>query len=133
MDIQHCIQPITNIPHSVLTRDVSAHSTLWHSDTDDQRGQLIIVVISISDHIILNTNTPTRVPNTTLQQIYSPDITTEFNTLYNWTSWITQHALAYHLPIITTINKRHDYKLQQHQRTFTNYKKADRTHFTEDT
>ena len=38
-----------------------------------------------------------------------------------------------HIPIITTINIRHDYRLQQNQRTFTNYKKADRTQFTEDT
>ena len=29
-DIQHCIQYITNIPHSVLTGDVNTHSTLWH-------------------------------------------------------------------------------------------------------
>ena len=29
-DIQDCIQYITNIPHSVLTEDVNAHSTLWH-------------------------------------------------------------------------------------------------------
>ena len=36
-DIQHCIQYITNIPHSVLTGDVNAHSTLLHSYTDDQR------------------------------------------------------------------------------------------------
>ena len=41
----------------------------------------------------LNTNTPTRVPNTTLQQTSSPDITTVSNTLYNRTSWTTQHAL----------------------------------------
>ena len=34
-DIQHCIQYITNIPHSVLTGDVNAHFTLWHSYTDD--------------------------------------------------------------------------------------------------
>ena len=39
----------------------------------------------------------------------------------------------YHLPIITTINIRHDYRLQQNRRTFTNYKKADWTQFTEDT
>ena len=56
------------------------------------------------------------------------------NTLYNRTSWTTQHALSSdHLPIITTINIRHDYKLQQNRRTFTNYKKADWTQFTEDT
>ena len=56
------------------------------------------------------------------------------NTLYNRTSWTTQHALSSdHLPIITTINIRHDYRLQQNRRTFTNYKKADWTPFTEDT
>ena len=59
---------------------------LWHSYTDDHRGQLIADVISNSDHITLNTNTPTRVPNTTLQQTSSPDITTVSNTLYNRTS-----------------------------------------------
>ena len=89
-----CIQYITNIPDSVLTGDVNAHSTLWHSYTDDHRGQLIADVISNSDHITLNTNTPTRVPNTTLQQTSSPDITTVSNTLYNRTSWTTQHALS---------------------------------------
>ena len=72
--------------------------------------------------------------NTTLQQTSSPDITTVSNTLYNRTLWTTQHALSSdHLPIITTINIRHDYRLQQNRRTFTNYKKADWTQFTEDT
>ena len=126
-DIQHCIQYITNIPHSVLTGDVNAHSTLWHSYTDDHRGQLIAEVISNSDHITLNTNT-------TLQQTSSPDITTMSNTLYNRTLWTTQHTLSSdHLPIITTINIRHDYRLQQNRRTVANYKKADWTQFTEDT
>ena len=35
--------------------------------------------------------------------------------------------------MITTINIRHNYRLQQNRRTFTNYKKADWTQFTEDT
>ena len=55
----------------------------------------------------------------------------ESNTLYNQTSWTTQHALSSdHLPII---NIRHDYRLQQNRRTFTNYMKVDWTQFTEDT
>ena len=96
-----------------ITGVVNAHSTPWHSYTDDHRGQLIADVISNSDHITLNINTPTRVPNTTLHQISSPDITTVSNILYNRTSWTTQHALSsVHLPIITTINIRHDYRLQ---------------------
>ena len=130
----HCIQYIIKTPHSVSTGDVNAHSTLWHSYTDDHRGQLIADVISNSDHITLNTNTPTRVPNTTLQPTLSPDMTAVSNTLYNRTSWTTQHALSSdHLAIITTINIRHDYRLQQNRHTFTNYKKADWTQFTEDT
>ena len=67
-DIQHCIQYIKNIPHSVLTGVGNAHHTLWHSYTDDHKGQLIANVISNSDHITLNTNTPTRMPTTKLQQ-----------------------------------------------------------------
>ena len=65
-DIQHCIQYLTYIPHSVLIGDVNAHFTLWHSYTDDHKGQLIADVISNSDHITLHTNTPTRVQNTTI-------------------------------------------------------------------
>ena len=57
-----------------------------------------------------------------------------YNTLYNQTSWATQRALSSdHLPIITTINIRHDNRLQQTRRTFTNHKKADWTQFAEDT
>ena len=91
-DIQYCIQYMTNIPHSVITGDVN--STLWHWYTDDHRGQLIADGISNSGHITLNTNPPTRVPNTTLHQTSSPDITTVSNTLYNRTSWTTQHPLS---------------------------------------
>ena len=88
-DIQHCIQHIINIPHSVFTGDVNAHSTLWHSYTDDHRWQLIADVISNRDHITMNTNIPNKMPNTTPQQTSSPDITTVSNTLYNRTWWTT--------------------------------------------
>ena len=65
-DIQHYIQYITNIPHSVLTGDVNAHSTLWHSYTDDhKKEQLIADVISNTDHITLNTNQSTKHHTTT--------------------------------------------------------------------
>ena len=90
-DIQHCIQYIANIPHSVLTGDVNTLSTLWHSFTDDHRGQLIADVISNSDPITLNTNTPTRMPNTTLQETSSPRCLTQCTT---GTLWTTQYALS---------------------------------------
>ena len=60
-------------------------------------------------------------------------ITTVCNNLYNRTSWATQHALSSDHLSITTIYIRHDYRLQQNRRTFTNYKKADWTQCTEDT
>ena len=111
---------------------MNAHSTLWHSYNDDHRGLLIADVISNSDHITQNTNTPTRVPNTTLQQTSTPDITTVSNILCNRTSWITQYALSSdHLPIITTINIRHDNRLQKKQTEFHQLQEADWTQFTE--
>ena len=111
---------------------MNAHCTLWHSYTDDHGGQLIADVISNSDHITLNTNTPTRVPNTTLQQTSSPDITTVSNTLYDRISWTIQHALSSdHLPIITTINIRHVYRLQPTD--FHQLQEADWIQFTKDT
>ena len=125
----------THHKHTTLTGDVNAHSTLWHSYTDDHRGELMADVISNSDdstkHKHQHTNQECQTPhyNKHLHQISQRCL----NTLYNRTSWTTKHALSSdHLPIITTINIRHDYRLQQNRRTFTNYKKADCTKFTED-
>ena len=47
-DIHHYIQYITNIPHSVLTGDVNAHSTICHLYAEDHRGQLLVDVINNS-------------------------------------------------------------------------------------
>ena len=102
-DLQHCIQYITNIPRSVLTGYVNAHSTLWHSYTDDHSGLLIADVISNSDHITLNTNTPTRVPNITLQQTSSPRCLThcttghrgQLNTNYHQTTYPSSPQSTY--------------------------------------
>ena len=125
MSPHYNIRHVHNIPDSILTGDVNAHSTLWYSHTDDHRGQLISDIISNSEHITLNTDTPTRVPHTTLQQA---------TTLYNHTTWHTIHALnSDYLPIITTMNTRTKYKLQQNRHTFTNYRKANWTQFTTDT
>ena len=128
------IRHITSIPDSILTVDVNAHSTLWYSHTDDHRGQLVSDIVRNSEHIILNTDTPTRVPHTTLQQATSADITTISATLYIPTTWHTIRALnSDHIPISTTINTRTKYKLQQNRHTFTNYRKENWTQFTTDT
>ena len=77
-DIQHCIQYITNIPHFVLTGDMNAHSTLWHSYTDDHRGQLI-ADISSSDHITLNTNTKHKHTNQSAKHHTTTNIITRYH------------------------------------------------------
>ena len=59
-DITNSIQYITDIPNSIITGDVNAHTTLWHSYTDNHRGELISETLSNSNHITLNTDTPTR-------------------------------------------------------------------------
>ena len=84
-DIQHCIQYITNIPHSVLTGDVNARSTLWHSYTDDHTGQLIADVISNSDHITLNTRPQPECQTPHYNKLHrqtSPRCLTHFTTRY---------------------------------------------------
>ena len=128
-DITNCIQYITNIPNSIITI-----TTLWHSYTDDHRGELISETLSNSNHITLNTDTPTRVPNNAPQQPTSPDITTISSSLYNRMTWKTIHALnSDHLPILLTIQTDNKHTIQQNRRSYTNYRKADWDKFTQDT
>ena len=103
-DIQHCIQHITNIPHSVLTGDVNAHSILWHSYTDDHRGQLIADVISNSDHITQIHQPECQTPhyNKHLHRIlprYPTHYTTghrgQLNTHYHQTTYPSSPQLTY--------------------------------------
>ena len=79
-DIQHCILYITNIPHSVLTGVVNAHSTLWHSYTNDHRGQLIADVISNSYHI-------TQTPQPECQTHFTTGHRGQLNTHYHQTTY----------------------------------------------
>ena len=46
-DIAYCIRHVSNIPYSILTGDVNAHTTLWYSHTDDHRGQPLLLVVSL--------------------------------------------------------------------------------------
>ena len=124
-DITSCIQYITNLPNSIISGDINAHSPIWHSHTTDHGGDLIADLLGNSDHITLNTNTHTRLPFAANQQPASPDITSITTNLYNRTHWETLNALnSDHLPILTTINTRTNFRLQQNRQTYTNYNKA---------
>ena len=103
--------------------------------TDDHRGQLIANVISNSDHITLNSDTPecqTPQYNKHLHQI-SPRCLT-----HNTTGRRGQLNTHYHLntypslPQSTYDMTTYCNKTDEHSQ-FTNYKKADWTKFTEDT
>ena len=94
---------------------------------------LIADIMTNSNQITRNTNTPTRIPPHANQQLSSPNITTITNTLQRNTEWTTVQALSLdHLPILTTYKTKTNYKIQQHRRTYTNYNKANWQEFTQE-
>ena len=81
--------------------------------------------------IVLNTNTLTRIPTNRNQQATSPDISTASNTIYNNITWSTLNALnSDHNPIKISYNTKTKFRLIQHRRSYTNYRKADWQGFT---
>ena len=130
-DITNCMTYILNTNNTILTGDFNAHHTLWHSPTTDNRGTLIADLINSSNQIVLNTNTPTRIPTNRNQQATSPDISTASNTIYNNITWSTLNALnSDHNPIKISYNTKTKFRLIQHRRSYTNYRKADWQGFT---
>ena len=122
-DIHHCIQHITNIPHSVLTGDVNANSTLWHLCIDDHRGQLIADVISNSDHITQQPECQTLHYKKHIYPI-SPRCLTHYTIGHRG-----QHSTHYYQTIYPSLPRSpyNTTRLQQNRQTFTNNKKADWT------
>ena len=99
--------------------------------TTDNRGTLIADLINSSNQVVLNTNTPTRIPTNRNQQATSPDISTASNTIYNNITWSTLNALnSDHNPIKISYNTKTKFRLIQHRRSYTNYRKADWQGFT---
>ena len=132
-DIQHCIQHITNIPHSVLTGDVNAHATLWHSYIDDHTGQQITDVISNSDHITLNAHTNQSAKHhKKLRHQISPRCLTHHSIGHHGQFKTHYHQTTYPASPQSTYDMTTEYRIQQNRRIFTNYKKGDWTQFTED-
>ena len=130
-DITNCMTHILNTNNTILTGDFNAHHTLWHSPTTDNRGTLIADLINSSNQIVLNTNNPTRIPTNRNQQATSPDISTASNTIYNNITWSTLNALnSDHNPIKISYNTKTKFRLIQHRRSYTNYRKADWQGFT---
>jgi hypothetical protein len=129
--ITSLLHQITNSNKNIILADANAHSKQWHSTHNDTRGTNIGNTIDNTDHIIINTNSHTRIPTAGNQHPSSPDITIIPNTLFNHTNWKTQTALSSdHLPIIITINLTHKQDYTPNKRSYTNYKKADWDSYT---
>ena len=73
------------------TGDVNTHS---YSDTHTLMITLTVTsnIINSSDHITPDTDTLTRVTNTTYHHASSPDSTVVSSTLYNNTTWSSEHS-----------------------------------------
>ena len=112
--ITNCMTHILNTNNTILTGDFNAHHTLWHSPTTDNRGTLIADLINSSNQIVLNTNTPTRIPTNCNHQATSPDISTASNTIYSNITWSTLNALnSDHNPIKISYNTKTKFWLIQ--------------------
>ncbi|MGK2940486.1 MAG: reverse transcriptase domain-containing protein [Immundisolibacter sp.] len=132
-DIETCLNYLMTLQNTLITGDSNAHSTTWHSPKNDHRGDLIAGIIQNSNHIILNSDTPTRIPPARNQQSTSPDISTISSNLYSNTMWNTITALSSdHLPIEITIKTKTNFRLTQHRHTYTNYNKANWQDFTDE-
>ena len=119
---------------AIVASDINGHSQSWYEeDTSDHRGNLIEQLIEESETLIINENTPTRIPfnrGNNLAQPTAPDITAIPIHLAADTMWKTLPRMASdHLPIEITINSARNNKKEH--KTFTNYKKADWSKFME--
>ena len=74
-DLDRLFNALLTIPNNIITGDINAHSNMWFSSHDDQRGKIIANIIDNSNHTTINTNTNTRVPFDTTQNKTSPDVT----------------------------------------------------------
>ena len=92
--ISSMLTTITNIRNTIITADVNIHSPLWYLPTQDYRGELIEEILLNSNHIILNTNTLTRLPPNQTKQPTLTDITAASADLHNCTSWQTIYSLT---------------------------------------
>ena len=74
-ELEQLFNKLLNFQNNIITGDINAHSTLWHSTLTDHRGKIISDIIQNSDHVAINTDTPTRIPFDKTQKTTSPDVT----------------------------------------------------------
>ena len=127
--IQDCFTFLFSKPNLIITADINAHHTMWHSPITDHRGTIIAYILENSTQAVLNGEAPTRIPTDRGQQPTSPDITTAIS---RHITWKTELANSDHQAIIINMNTKSNFRLQQNRRTYTNYRKADWIKFKEE-
>ena len=130
--IQDCFTFLFSKPNLIITADINAHHTMWHSPITDHRGTIIAYILENSTQAVLNGEAPTRIPTDRGQQSTSPDITTAAESISRHITWKTELANSDHQAIIINMNTKSNFRLQQNRRTYTNYRKADWIKFKEE-
>ena len=75
---------------------------LLHSPTEDYREELIKEILLSSNHITLNTNSPTRLLPHQTQQFTVPEMNTASANLHNFTIGQINHSLKSNLLLLLT-------------------------------
>ena len=121
---------LSNNEMSLTFGDINAHHSRRHTDTNvDERGEQLADEIDAADYIILNENEATRIP--TNGRSTSPDNSLASNDIALLSDWTVSTSLASdHLPILITINSELS-TIDGPQRTYINFKKADRVRYAE--
>ena len=126
------LHPLTQTPNSIIAGDFNAKDTAWYEHNQSNRRGLDIAVQFDNMYILNDTSQYTYIPHQAHRSPSSPDITFCSPSLSHTTTWRTEPQLpADHLPIIIT-TKTHC-KPERSHNTYTNYKKADWTKYTEET
>ena len=88
----------------IITGDFNAHSSLWHSSLNDQRGNVLVELINHHNLNVINTNNHTR-QGSQNKQSTSPDISLCSNSLQNNIDWSTNLCTSSdHLLITIQVN-----------------------------
>ena len=99
------IEHLLTTPDTLILCDFNAHHPSWYSRSTDTRGRKMANSINGSDYVILNWDSPTRVPPNA--EPSSPDFSLESASLITSCSWQTLLTLSSdHLPILIILQMK---------------------------
>ena len=115
---------------TLVLGDFNAHHSAWHSRTTDTRGNQLADLISESNHVVMNEDSPTRLPGNA--EPSSPDVSLASASLITSSDWQTHTTMSSdHLPILIRLQTTVTISPAQH-RTFVNLKKANWTRYKQE-